>query len=94
MVVISILLVVSITDLGPIIFLRLSEKGTGEYDGTFYNSHYTDPEDFGSFVDKGYYINYENVMQEISTAGKSFNLAPRVQFCDSTVQYNDNDNKI
>jgi len=65
--VISILLVVSITDLGPIIFLRLSEKETGEYDGTFYNSYYTDPEDFGSFVDKGYYINYENVMKEIST---------------------------
>ena len=32
-VVLSILVVISITELGPIIFLRLSEKSVGEYDG-------------------------------------------------------------
>ena len=34
-VVLSILVVVSITELGPIIFLRLSENSVGEYDGIF-----------------------------------------------------------
>ena len=37
-VVLSILTVVSITELGPIIFLRLSEKSVGEYDGIFASS--------------------------------------------------------
>ena len=36
-VVLSILIVVSITEKGPTIFLRLSEKTTGEYDAIFFN---------------------------------------------------------
>ena len=36
-VVLSILVVVSITELGPIIFLNLSEKQVGEYDGMMQN---------------------------------------------------------
>ena len=57
-VVISILCVVTITKLGPIIFLRLSEKQIGEYDGMFTSRHYGH-EDFSDFEDKGYYLSYE-----------------------------------
>ena len=38
-VVLSILIVVSITQKGPIIFLRLAEKTSGEYDGIFTNNY-------------------------------------------------------
>ena len=44
----SILVVVSITELGPIIFLSLAEKSVGKFDGIFLNRF--DPnEDFDSY---------------------------------------------
>ena len=58
-VVLSILIVVSITQKGPTIFLRLSEKMTGEYDAQFYNrevktfSSSGDDDDYASA-----YLNY------------------------------------
>ena len=53
----SILIVVSITRLGPIIFLRLSEKTVGEYDGIFSSRHKT-VDDFGGWEEDYYAINY------------------------------------
>ena len=56
-VVLSILCVVSITELGPIIFLRLSEKSTGEYDGMFTSRHFGHV-DFSSFDDTHYLLSF------------------------------------
>ena len=56
-VVLSILCVVSITELGPIIFLRLSEKSTGEYDGMFTSRHFGHV-DFNSFDDTQYLLSF------------------------------------
>ena len=57
-VVLSILIVVSITQKGPIIFLRLAEKTAGEYDGVFTNLN-VDFKGFNDFTyDEGYYLNY------------------------------------
>ena len=56
-VVLSILIVVSITQKGPIIFLRLAEKTSGEYDGIFTNNY-----KFESFKDYSndisFFLNY------------------------------------
>ena len=76
-VVISILIVVSITRLGPIIFLRLSEKTVGEYDGIFSSRHnYVD--DFGGWEENSYAINYEKVKQLMEQNNKDYNLSPRL----------------
>lgn len=56
-VVLSILIVVSITQKGPIIFLRLSEKITGAYDG-IYTSEGADFDSFFDFSPNGAFLNY------------------------------------
>lgn len=61
-VVLSILCVVTITELGPIIFLRLSEKAYGEYDGMFTSRG--NPDLSLSDVDNiGYFLSYQ-VLQD------------------------------
>lgn len=63
-VVLSILVVSSIVEKGPIIFLRLAEKTVGEYDGMFMSRNYAYYEtDFDTFYDSGFYLNYEQVKQ-------------------------------
>ena len=69
-VVLSILIVVSITEKGPTIFLRLSEKTTGEFDAEFENS-----------AKENYFLNYT---QAQSVTDKRYNLAPRMHYYDST----------
>ena len=76
-VVLSILIVVSITRLGPIIFLRLSEKTVGEYDGIISSRHKT-VNDFGSWDENYYAINYVKVKQLIKQNNKDYNLSPRL----------------
>ena len=64
-VVLSILCVVSITELGPIIFLRLSEKSIGEYDGIFSSRDYSGV-DFNDFTAEYYYLSYTALQDRIS----------------------------
>ena len=82
-VVLSILCVVSITRLGPIIFLRLSEKDNGEYDGIFKSRYLDEKINFSHFKDMGRYLSYSNLQQQISATANSYKLAPRNQFCES-----------
>lgn len=73
----SILIVVSITQKGPIIFLRLSEKSKGAYDGIISSSS-QDGEDFDDYYDNGWYLNYTQVQ---TVTNDEYNLSPRLQFC-------------
>lgn len=57
-VVLSILIVVTITSLGPIIFLSLAEKSVGEYDAIFASEYGGDIESFDEWFDTGYYLDY------------------------------------
>ena len=59
--VLSILVVSSIITKGPIIFLRLSEKAVGEFDGMFMSRANQNVVSFNSFLDEGYYLNYQVV---------------------------------
>lgn len=79
----SILCVVSITELGPIIFLRLSEKSIGEYDGIFTSRHYGGIT-FSDFESSSYFLSYSGLQAQVADSGETYNLAPRNQFCDST----------
>jgi hypothetical protein len=76
-VVLSILVVVSITKKGPIIFLRLSEKTVGEYDGIYSSSH-ENVSNLNEWIDNGYYLNYTQVR---GVTDGQYNLSPRMQFC-------------
>lgn len=73
----SILIVESITQKGPIIFFRLAEKTTGEYDAIFYNMQVdfsgSDGEDELDFM-----AAYLNFTQAQSVTSQQFNLSPRM----------------
>jgi len=85
-VVLSVLVVNSITKKGPIIFLWLSEKSVGQYDAVFSNRHEL-CEDFNSWYDNGYYIDFQTVKTVMADNKKDYNLSPRLQFCDAIVVY-------
>ena len=82
----AILIVVSITRLGPIIFMRLSEKTVGEYDGIFSSSKST-VNDFSDWEESSYSLNYVRVKQLMEQSDKDYNLSPRLQFCGSAANY-------
>ena len=66
----------SITEKGPTIFLRLSEKTTGEYDAVFMNrmANWSGEDD----PDYGWsYLNFQQV-QDITS--EQYNLSPRMHF--------------
>ena len=67
---------VSITAKGPIVFLKLAEKETGEYDGVIFPSVLESDIDYYDFVDSGNYLNYTKMK---SFTDDAYNVAPRVQ---------------
>ena len=75
-VVLSILVVVSITQKGSIIFLRLSEKQVGEYDAIFSEIGLQTP-DINSW---GPTLNYLNYTQVRAITNDEYNLSPRNAF--------------
>ena len=64
-IVLSILIVVTIAQKGPIIIFLLAERTTGEYDGVFTSTQsllMADDYDYDiNYVDSGYYLNYTQV---------------------------------
>lgn len=87
----SVLVVVTITTLGPIIFLKLNQKHTGEIDAIFSN-RLQKVTNFYGYSDTGGYLNYTEATQILHDGGIEANLAPRLQFCGSKVQYLNNKN--
>jgi len=85
-VVLSVLVVNSITKKGPIIFLSLSEKSVGQFDGVFSNRHEL-CEDFNVWFDNSYYIDFQTAKQVMADNNKDYNLSPRMQFCGAFVDY-------
>jgi hypothetical protein len=78
-VVLSALIINTIIEKGPIIFLKLAESQNGQYDGILMPSSSTS-KDIKSFENKyGEFINYTHVME--ITKEKNYNLSPRKQFC-------------
>ena len=80
-VVLSALVINTVVDKGPIIFLKLAEMNEGQYDGIIY------PSKGFSGIDKynnifGIFINYTRVQEVVEN---KYNLAPRKQFCGSKV---------
>jgi len=72
------LVINTLVEKGPIIFLKLAEGNQGQYDGIIYPTKLFNGID--SFENtEGVFINYTKVLDV--TAGKNFNLAPRKQFC-------------
>ena len=78
--VLSVLIVVTIMNQGSIIFLRLSENVTGQYDGVFFTGGERDY-NVNNYQDKGKYLNFTQV-QDL-TAENPYNLSPRMNFCNS-----------
>ena len=63
--------------MGPIIFLRLSEKSTGMYDGIFSSRAIAHGEQNVVFGQTGHFISYASAVE--ATANK-YNLSPRQTF--------------
>lgn len=75
------LVINTIVEKGPIIFLKLSEGEVGQYDGIVYPQR---DMDFDSFQNtKGIFINYTRSMETLNNTGTSYNLSPRKTFCGS-----------
>ena len=77
-VVLSTLVINTVIEKGPLIFLSLGEKDQGEIDATFSVANdavYGDYEStYANYVSKGQFYNYTQVT---SLYGDSYNLAPR-----------------
>lgn len=71
------LIVVTITQKGPIIFFRLAEKFNGEYDGII-SSPFDRVKDWNDYMQDGQYLNFTKA-QEITNS--QYNLSPRMQQC-------------
>lgn len=80
-VVLSILIVVSITQKGPIIFLRLSEKQVGEYDAIF-SSIEQQVENINKWEATYWYLNYTQITGEV-LKDDDYNLSPRNVFANT-----------
>lgn len=67
------LIINTIIEKGPIIFLRLSENSIGQFDGILYPSKYGNEES----NQNGYFLDYTKVM---NVTNNKFNLSPRKNF--------------
>lgn len=75
------LIINTVVEKGPIIFLKLAEGEAGQYDGIIYPTK-SSAQETGYSNDKGIFINYTRV-QEITD--EQYNFAPRKQFCGSMI---------
>ena len=83
MVVWSSLVINTLVERGPIIFLKLAEGDIGQYDAIIYPSKGGDDlqlDEFSNF--DGHFINYTKAM-EVTDA--QYNFAPRKQFCGAVI---------
>jgi hypothetical protein len=74
-VVLSALVINTVVDKGPIIFLKLGELDGGEFDGMI---HPTQRDKDWWDNDGGRFVNYTKVMNEVTD--NKYNLSPRKQF--------------
>lgn len=73
------LVINTIVEKGPVIFLKLAEADNGQYDGIVYPQ---DDFDFAGYQNTdGIFINYTKSMEVLAKSGKDFNLSPRKTFC-------------
>ena len=84
-VVLSTLVINTVIDLGPIIFLKMGEQSVGQFDAIITPNEFT-VGDFGQFEnsDANRFLNFSKAMEQ---AG-NYNLAPRKQWCGSTIRKN------
>lgn len=75
------LLINTIVEKGPIIFLKLGEGEAGQYDGIIYPTKST-PSDGGYANSDGIFINYTRVQQ---ITNEKYNFSPRKQWCGSKI---------
>lgn len=77
----SALVINTLVEKGPVIFLKLAEGDEGQYDGLIYPTR--DFDGMASYTNKdGIFVNYTQVL---AVVGDKYNLAPRKQFCKSAV---------
>lgn len=76
----SALVINTIVDQGPIIFLKLAEGMNGQYDGILYVDKEFDGLD--SYQSSGVFANYSHI-QDVTS--QKYNLSPRKQFCGLSV---------
>lgn len=74
------LVINTLTERGPIIFLKLAESLTGQFDGIIYPSGLDDGPDIDYENTRGLFVNYTKVME---ITDNKYNLAPRKTFCGS-----------
>lgn len=73
------LVINTVVEKGPVIFLKLAEADNGQYDGIVYPQ---DEIDFANYQNyDGIFINYTKSMEVLDRTQKSYNLSPRKTFC-------------
>jgi len=76
-VILATLVIKTITHKGPIVFLKLGEATSGQYDAIF-TPISVDFNQFNDFEEPNYFLNYTQIHNLYNT---TYNLAPRKQFC-------------
>lgn len=68
----------TVVEKGPIIFLKLAEGNVGQYDGIIYPTSSKESNSEGYSNKNGVFLNYTRV---IETTKSQYNFAPRKQMC-------------
>lgn len=77
----SALVINTLVEKGPVIFLKIAEGDEGQYDGLIYPTREFDS--MGTYTNKdGIFINFTRVQDVVES---KYNLSPRKQFCKTAV---------
>ena len=81
------LVIKTLIDDSPLIFLKMAESSLGQFDATIFPAmaRTEDTSTMHKFKNKGHFINYQNAEAHMQGIGKPVSFAPRKQFCNSRV---------
>ena len=79
--VLFILVAISVTEKSPIIFFKISERTSGQYDSILLSASSSMEQGFNHYNDTGYYLNFTQIKEVIADDDIDYKLAPRVQNC-------------
>lgn len=81
MVVLSSLLTTTLVSHAPTIFLKLSEREIGQFDGVVYPETGEETQDMHEFQTQGVFVNYTKVEEILSANYSDLHVSPRKQLC-------------
>ena len=81
LVVLSSLLTTTLVSHAPTIFLRLSERGIGQFDGIVFPESGEESQEMSEFQSTGVFVNYTKVDEILQANYSDLHVSPRKQLC-------------